>query len=263
MPRTSNKAASGVTQALTSCSKQVHQVLNAKQIMELEFHWNQLIDKLGKGNGLSKEQVLAVVRTNAKALDEHSMLPLLQQAVEHYDSFESSRASHCSKVSLANGLQLGKWQTLAQMTEPNSVPGIKVHLVDFDETSDACFKLCMTHHWVFEANGGCTEDAETVKKKFYVGENKDEWLVLDAESSHIVLNRSIPALFSPSITSDSKGYYFEFMSYPYKPDPNPTSRPSTLPPLESYPTPVHSDTERLLTILGTVTFRSPVHLRPQ
>jgi hypothetical protein len=76
------------------------------------------------------------------------------------------------------------------MTKPNGIPGIKVHLVDFDEISDVCFKPCIAHYWLFEANGGCTEDAKIVEKKFYIGENKDDWLVLDAESSHIVLNRS-------------------------------------------------------------------------
>ena len=76
------------------------------------------------------------------------------------------------------------------MTMPNSALGIKVHWVDFNETKDVHFKTCTVHHWLFEPNGGCTEDAESVQKKYYVGGNKDEWLVLDEESSHIVLNRS-------------------------------------------------------------------------
>ena len=74
------------------------------------------------------------------------------------------------------------------MIEPST--GIKVHLVEFDGTSDTCHKACTTHTWLYE---GCPEDTEggtAVRKRFYVGAEEDKWLILDAESSHIVLNSS-------------------------------------------------------------------------
>ena len=46
-----------VATALTSCCKQMHHVLAAKDIMGAEFHWDQLIKALGAGDGLSKAEV--------------------------------------------------------------------------------------------------------------------------------------------------------------------------------------------------------------
>ena len=72
--------------------------------------------------------------------------------------------------------------------------GFKVHLVDFDGANDSHFKTCTTHHWLFDTGKGCTQGMKDGGKKFFVGKAEDKWLVLDAKSSHIVLNSSKPNL---------------------------------------------------------------------
>jgi hypothetical protein len=101
------------------CSEQLGNVLAAKNIIDADLHWDRLLEALGGENSLSKveilcchwlitfdyssyfqEQTAGVIRTGATALDGHPYFPLLLQAKDHYDSFDSQRASHRQKLNL-------------------------------------------------------------------------------------------------------------------------------------------------------------------
>jgi len=69
-------------------------------------------------------------------------------------------------------------------------PTLQIHEVEFDEGLDIHFKSCTMQTWLVDI-GGEAEPCHVMdsKKVFHVGKEEDGWLILDEQSSHIVLNK--------------------------------------------------------------------------
>jgi hypothetical protein len=115
------------------------------------------------------------------------MLPLIMQKDHLYVLFHHVI---CVAMTLlkADTLNLGQQVHLSDMVSGKDAK-FAVHLVDYDETNDIKFKKCTKSSWLVDVTGnGEPHKVEREKKTFQVG--GDGWLVLEANRSHVVLNKS-------------------------------------------------------------------------
>ncbi|KAF8315535.1 uncharacterized protein EI90DRAFT_3021879 [Cantharellus anzutake] len=191
-------AAQKVSAILSECEPQIIKVVNASTLLDVDAAWGVLLSLLAQKAGIGKSQVEGVLLARANSLAEgaveasraqslsvHPLYTTLCKAIKKFDSFGPQRASHNQKRQFARVLQFGQHSKLEDLVNGGK---FSVHRIEFDENSDTRFKTCTQRTWLIDVSGGGKpHKVDRQCKQFKVG--GDKWMVLDANSSHIVLNQ--------------------------------------------------------------------------